>query len=202
MSKAARAAFRARMVAAQKSKFAKMQHHPRRGAVTRIHAKRPHAVPAAGLAQAKVVKHAADKMAHEMRSMRERLEAECKQQIRHVKKQAVQASGAIAGLRALGHKPKIRVVHHKARHPGHPAHVRHVGAHAPHHKKAARMGGAHERHEVTAASIIHGAKVGARRGRYASFWVCAGPKRTGCGGGARGGHVLGSGRLYRAERVR
>jgi len=195
------------MVAAQKAKYAKFKPHKGRVPAP-VHAKRPHAVPVAGLAQAKVVKHAADKMAHEMRSMRERLDAECKQQIRHVKKQAMQASGAIAGLRALGAKPKIKYrVRHVGAHPGHPAkhpHKAHPPVHhAAHpHKRAARMGGAHERHEVTAASIIHGAKVGARRGRYASFWVCAVPTRTGCGGGKYGGHVLGSGKLYPAERMR
>lgn len=48
-------------------------------------------------------------------------------------------------------------------------------------KKFGKKGGI-----VTAASIIKGAK---SRGYKA--WVCAGPKRSGCGGGKKGGHVVG-----------
>lgn len=39
---------------------------------------------------------------------------------------------------------------------------------------------------VTAASIIKGA-----RSQGYKAWVCAGPKRSGCGGGRKGGHVVG-----------
>lgn len=39
---------------------------------------------------------------------------------------------------------------------------------------------------VTAASIISGA-----RSHGAKLWVCKGPKRSGCGGGRKGGHVVG-----------
>lgn len=38
---------------------------------------------------------------------------------------------------------------------------------------------------VTAASILKGSK-----SYKTKAWLCAGPKRTGCGGGKKGGHVL------------
>lgn len=40
---------------------------------------------------------------------------------------------------------------------------------------------------VTAAQILKGAK-----SHRLKTWLCVGPKRTGCGGGKRGGHVLAS----------
>lgn len=71
------------------------------------------------------------------------------------------------------------------------------------HKKKTAFQHAH----VSAAGILKGAvkrgNAHARaRGGKMNFWACAGPVRSGCGGGKAGGHVVGSGRMVRATRVR
>lgn len=43
---------------------------------------------------------------------------------------------------------------------------------------------------VTAEQILKKAAVGAKQHKI-KMWLCAGPRRTGCGGGKRGGHVRG-----------
>ena len=59
---------------------------------------------------------------------------------------------------------------------------------------------------ITADAILKGTK--ARSAKANKFWVCAGVKRTGCGGGKGGGHVVSkkgrvpgdiSGRFYRVR---
>ena len=47
---------------------------------------------------------------------------------------------------------------------------------------------------VTADQILAGAKQKKAADR---FWLCAGPKRTGCGGGVNGGHVVTAGGKFR-----
>jgi hypothetical protein len=132
------------------------------------------AIPARSAAA--MVKAATDRAALEMR----RAAAACKAEIKRVRKAAKKA----------GHKkPKHRKKAHKAHHAKHKVH---------HHKKAHHK--AHKKHErtVTARQLLAG-----RRGhRGMKTWVCEAPVRTGCGGGARGGHVLGDLSKNTARRLR
>lgn len=57
---------------------------------------------------------------------------------------------------------------------------------APSPKKRHHGGKHHKGGVVTAATILRNAKTKGMR-----VWTCAGVRRTGCGGGKRGGHVVG-----------
>lgn len=66
-------------------------------------------------------------------------------------------------------------------------------SHKKHAKKAHRKASSNER-RVTAKEILGGKgqkKAPQKGGKSLHVWLCAGPRRTGCGGGKKGGHVIG-----------
>jgi hypothetical protein len=142
------------------------------------------------------VKHAIDKASSEMRKMA----AHCKTEIAKAKR------GAGKKRKKTRRKKARKKTHHKKHH----THAKHHAHKTPHHhkkkthrKKTHRKG--HKKHHgektITAATLLGGRRKGKKRVSM-KRWVCEAPVRTGCGGGASGGHVLGDLSSNTARRLR
>jgi len=155
----------------KKKSHKKKAHHRKKSSQKRRGHKRfgsmAHALSGGSPGTAKAVKQVVDKMSHTMAVMKKRLEKECAVAIRKAKKSGGGHVGRKKRRRKGGHK--------KTRHHGHGKthHVRDVASH--------HYGRGHGK-RVTASALVKAAKN--------KTWTCAGPRRTGCGGGSRGGHVI------------
>jgi hypothetical protein len=124
----------------------------------------------AAVAQAHAVKATMDRAAAEMK----RMAAKCNADIRRAKASATRAAKSGGKKRKPRKTSRKKTAHHHH-------HAKHSGT-------------------VSAAALLRGAAKGrkakATRGMPKALkrWTCEAPVRTGCGGGARGGHV--------ADRVR
>jgi hypothetical protein len=104
-------------------------------------------------------------------------------------------------------KPKAKKAKKRAATPKKPAAAPKKSAAAP--KKPKKRSGAVVRmSEREINAILHPKQAGAkasgsgRRVAVMQTWVCTGLRRTGCGGGKKGGHVLGDLQDHRALRMR
>lgn len=140
---------------------------------------------------------------------------QCKADVDKARAQALKSAKKTHKKKASKKRSK-KGAHHKR---GHKAAHHHKKTHKKaahrHHKKAKHVGhmgpapgfrvgrsaGPGFARPITAAEILGRPK---RRAKKASLkrWVCEAPVRTGCGGGARGGHVLGDFSKNRAVRIR
>jgi hypothetical protein len=159
--------------------------------------------------EASSLKKIADKAAGDMK----RMAAQCKADIAKARRAATVAAKKKFGAPKRKHHKKK---HHKKKHShakakratfadvrqptfgggfGHTARKTHK------HRGKKKHGKKHHKHEtsVSASRLIGGATRG-KKGMQR--WVCEAPVRTGCGGGARGGHVLGDRSKNRAIRLR
>lgn len=117
-------------------------------------------------------------------SMAHTLSAGSPQTARAVKQVMDKAAHEMKKLKTELQKCEVAVKktrgHVKRSGPRRKKHHKKAGKHAAKHHRAKRH---HKGHSgVSAGAIIRGAKV--------KSWTCTGPRRTGCGGGARGGHVM------------
>lgn len=172
----AKAAFVARMKkgrkkagkprAARRKKTTHKKHHAKRfGSMA-------HMLSGSNPQAAKAVKQVTDRLTSEMGRMKKKLEKECATALRKAKKHP-------GRKKVRRHKKSSKKRARKA----HRTHARKAHSHRSktHHVRdvSRRIYGSKS---VSASAIVRGAKN--------KTWTCAGPRRTGCGGGSRGGHVL------------
>lgn len=149
-------------------------------------------------AQGHAIKSMADKAAADMKRLAEQCKLDVKRAVAAAKKikakkpkKARKKKAKKHGHKKAHHKKHHKVAHH-AKAPKHHKKTHHHVAkhrHAVHRAKKARHGKHHEKH-VTASQVLGMRPKKARKKISMKRWTCEAPVRTGCGGGAKGGHVL------------